>query len=143
MTHPNDIDDALRLTLDRLTRTPDLRDRLDIFQNAVIEAGGEYLIPRPGDNWGPHAVELSLHGISHTGETEERALAGWITAATRVLRAEAAARRAAEVLTGDMRGIAAEDLRQAAECVRLNSTDPVALARAAQITSLIATGALK
>lgn len=143
MTHPNDIDDGLRLFLTALHRAESAEARRDLFQNAVLESGGSYAVPRPGDNWGPHVVELQLLGISQTGEDEETAIANWTAAALRQHHAAEAARVAAARLSGDLRGKTATDLARDAECVRLYSVDPAAIEQAARIEAALAQGMIR
>jgi hypothetical protein len=58
-------------------------DRTAAAQAAVIAHGGTLVPAMPGGNWGPHYAEISLLGISHTGDTVEGAVANWIKAALR------------------------------------------------------------
>ncbi len=57
--------------------------RLQFIEAAVIDQGGTLVPAMSGGNWGPHYAELSLLGISHTGDTTEAAVANWIKAALR------------------------------------------------------------
>lgn len=137
MIHPSDFDDALRILLDRIAATPDPDERLDLITNAVIETGGSFLVPRPGDHWGPHVIELSVHGICQQGETVELAVANWLDCAKRAIAGQTAARRATALISGDLTGIAEDALREAALCVRLYSADPEALARADRLSTAL------
>lgn len=58
-------------------------DRTVAAQQAVIQHGGTFVPAMASGNWGPHYAELSLLGISHTGDTTEAAVANWIKAALR------------------------------------------------------------
>lgn len=139
MIWPNDFDDALRLFLDSLAATSDPDERLDLITNAVLETGGSFLVPKPGDNWGPHVIEISLYGICQQGETVDSAVANWTDCATRAVKGQSAARRADALISGDLSGIPADDLRDAAACVRLYSADPAALARADHVFTTLST----
>jgi hypothetical protein len=57
--------------------------RLQFIEAAVISHAGSFVPAMSGGNWGPHYAELSLLGISHTGDTTEAAVANWIKAALR------------------------------------------------------------
>lgn len=57
--------------------------RLQLIEAAVINHAGSLVPAMSGGNWGPHYAELSLLGISHTGDTTEAAVASWIKAALR------------------------------------------------------------
>jgi hypothetical protein len=58
-------------------------DRIEAAHQAVIEHGGTFVPAMPTGNWGPHYAEISILGISHTGDTAEAAIANWIKAALR------------------------------------------------------------
>jgi len=63
-------------------------ERKDAFFNETIESGGTYTIPR-GENWpASHMAEISLHGISGFGASEEEAIGNWIKSAGRTLAAQ-------------------------------------------------------
>jgi hypothetical protein len=57
--------------------------RIAAIDAAVIAEGGTLVPAMPIGNWGPHYAEISLLGISHTGDTVEAAVANWIKAALR------------------------------------------------------------
>lgn len=57
--------------------------RIAVIDAAVIDQGGTLVPAMPIGNWGPHYAEISLLGISHTGDTTEAAVANWIKAALR------------------------------------------------------------
>jgi hypothetical protein len=57
--------------------------RITAMSAAVITHGGTLVPAMPIGNWGPHYAEISLLGISHTGDTVEAAVANWIKAAQR------------------------------------------------------------
>lgn len=141
MIWPNDFDDALRLFLDSLAATADPDERLDLFANAVIETGGSFEVPKPGDTWGPHVVEISLYSICQQGETVDIAVANWIDCASRAIAGQSAARRADALISGDLSGLSYADICEAALTVRLYSPDPAALARADRITRVFNTEA--
>ena len=65
--------------------------RIEAAQEAVIQHGGTFVPAMSGGNWGPHYAELSLLGISHSGDTIEAAVANWIRAALRAEIEEVAA----------------------------------------------------
>ena len=58
-------------------------DRTAAAEAAVIDHGGTLVPAMPGGGWGPHYAEISLLGISHTGDSVETAVANWIKAALR------------------------------------------------------------
>ena len=58
-------------------------DRTAAAEAAVIHHGGTLVPAMPGGSWGPHYAEISLLGISHTGDSVETAVANWIKAALR------------------------------------------------------------
>lgn len=58
-------------------------DRIEAAQQAVIQHGGTFVPAMAGGSWGPHYAEISMLGISHTGDTAEAAIANWIKAALR------------------------------------------------------------
>jgi len=57
--------------------------RLRTIEATVIAQAGSFVPANSGGNWGPHYAEISLLGISHTGDTTEAAVANWIKAALR------------------------------------------------------------
>ncbi len=57
--------------------------RLQVIEAAVVAHAGTFVPAMSGGNWGPHLAELSLLGISHSGDTTEAAVANWIKAALR------------------------------------------------------------
>ena len=57
--------------------------RIQVIEAAVVAHAGSLVPANSGGNWGPHYAELSLLGISHTGDTTEAAVANWIKAALR------------------------------------------------------------
>ncbi|MDO6722613.1 hypothetical protein Q4560_04995 [Celeribacter halophilus] len=87
---PSNIENRRARFYDRVIRL-DVDDQPDAFFNEVIETGGIYTTPR-NENWkGSHLVEISLHGVSAFGMTEEEAISNWIRQARRVIRAEVSA----------------------------------------------------
>ena len=58
----------------------DMETLKDTFMNEVIETGGEYIPPPEGtpDSY----FEISLHGVTAIGQSEERAINNWTLAAT-------------------------------------------------------------
>ncbi|WP_417257378.1 hypothetical protein [Celeribacter sp.] len=69
----------------------DANDQPDAFFNEVIETGGTYTTP-DNETWkGSHLVEISLHGVSAFGMTEEEAISNWIQQTRRAIRTEASA----------------------------------------------------
>jgi hypothetical protein len=66
----------------------DWEDRPDAFFNEVMETGGTYTMPR-NENWpASHLVEISLHGVSAFGMSEDEAIGNWIKQARRVILAQ-------------------------------------------------------
>ncbi|WP_066706904.1 hypothetical protein [Celeribacter ethanolicus] len=66
----------------------DPKDMRDAVVNEVIESGGSYTVPQ-GESWpASHLAEISLHGVSSFGATEDEAISNWIRQARRVIRAE-------------------------------------------------------
>ena len=60
-------------------------DRPDAFFNEVMETGGTYTVPR-SENWpASHLVEISLHGVSAFGMSEDEAIGNWIKQARRMI----------------------------------------------------------
>ena len=59
-----------------------------MVRSAVIVSGGCWIEPPPpSSHWGPHFFELSLFGVSQTGDCPEEAIRLWMDA---VRRSEAA-----------------------------------------------------
>lgn len=104
--------------LDYLQGIPDSKDRIDAFGGAVIERGGAMDLPVPGQNWGPHRVELSLMGVQGTGDDADEALADWIKCARRQAENIALVIAAEELVMRPPRDASARDLSRACEMVR-------------------------
>lgn len=64
--------------------------RAIFMQGCILFHGGTLVPAMPGGNWGPHYAEISVLGISHTGDTTEAAIANWIKAAMRTEEFEGA-----------------------------------------------------
>lgn len=135
-------DDRLGFFLAQMATKTAAADRLELFANAVIEAGGAFAVPGDGDGPGAHLVELALYGIHATGATQAEALANWVRRATDHMERKQATGRAERIVLSDMRGIEPEDLRTAAERVRLHSTDTAAIDAARRLGMMLATGRL-
>lgn len=121
-------------------RAADPADRPALFEGAVIEAGGDLTLPRAGDDWGPHLVELSLLGIHDAGATLDEALANWTSRATDMMERRRLTGAAEGVVLSGLAGRDGEALRRAAERVRLHSLDMAAIAAAGRVEALLAAG---
>lgn len=133
-------DDRLGFFLAQLATKTETEDRIELFQNAVIEAGGDFTLPRAGAATSSHLVELSLFGIHDAGATPAEALANWTLRATEHIERKRATGAAERIVLGDMRDLSTEDLRAATERVRLHSQDLGAIAAARRIEMMIANG---
>lgn len=123
-------------------RAADTADRPALFQGAVIEAGGDLTLPRAGDDWGPHLVEISLLGIHDAGATLEEVLANWTQRAAEQLEHRRLTGAAEDVVLSGLAERDGEALRRAAERVRLHSLDMAAIAAAGRVEALLAAGRL-
>ena len=65
--------------------------RVEMMRSAVIDTGGIWIDPPERGGWGPAYHEISLGGISATGNSRAEAVASWIKAVLRVARAAAEA----------------------------------------------------
>ncbi len=74
---------TLAAKLARMLRPMSEPQRAVFIQHCVIFHAGSLVPAMSGGNWGPHYAEISLLGISHTGDTTEAAVANWIKAALR------------------------------------------------------------
>lgn len=135
-------DDRLGFFLAQMATKTGPADRLDLFRNAVIEAGGDYSVPAADAARHSHPVEVSLFGIHDAGATEDEALANWFARATDHTERRRATGRAERIVLSDMRGRGPEELRAAAERVRLYSTDAAAIDAARRLGMVLATGRL-
>jgi len=114
--------------------------RIAAFAGEVAARGGSMVLPRPGETWGPHWVELSLMGVLGTGDSGSEALTEWMACAARQVAYERCTvpSAAESLLTGDLIDIPFSELLSAARDVRLHSRNPDAIALAARIERLIA-----
>lgn len=133
-------DDRLGLFLVQLSTKTDPADRIELFQNAVIEAGGDFTLPASDGGRCSHLVELSLFGIHDAGQTSDEALANWTAKATEHMERKRETGAAERIVLGDLRGLGDEDLRAAAERVRLHSQDMAAIEAARRIDAMLAKG---
>jgi hypothetical protein len=53
---------------------------IEMMQAEVIATGGTWVDPSHAGGWGPHYFELSLHGISQSGDSAEEAIRHWASA---------------------------------------------------------------
>lgn len=137
-TIPND--DRLGFFLAQMATKATAEDRLELFANAVIEAGGDFTVPQADGGRGAHLVELSLFGIHDAGATQDEALANWLSRATAHMERKQLTGAAERIVLSDLRGIGTEALRAAAERVRLHSQDMGAIAAARRIEMMFAEG---
>lgn len=134
---PIPTDDAIGFFLAQMATKGSDRDRVELFQNAVIEAGGDFTLPDADACRPSHLVEVQLFGIHDAGRTADEAVANWIaTAAAHLARRRETGASERVVLT-DRTGIAPDDLRAHIERVRLFSTDPNAIAAARRLGMML------
>lgn len=133
-------DDRLGLFLVQLATKTDAKDRIELFQNAVIETGGDFTLPASDGGRCSHLVELSLFGIHDAGGTAAEALSNWTVRATEYMDRKRETGAAERIVLGDLCGIGDETLRAAAERVRLHSQDMAAIDAARRIDAMLAKG---
>ena len=75
-----------RLAFAAALETLDPAARFEAVESAAVQSGGTFVLPSQ-NSWGPHDVEVSLFGISQSGDTAESAIRHWISSALRMERA--------------------------------------------------------
>ncbi|WP_347311394.1 hypothetical protein [Defluviimonas sp. SAOS-178_SWC] len=133
-------DDALGFFLAQMATKPTAADRVELFQNAVIEQGGDFTTPAFDGGRGSHLVEVQLFGIHDAGQTTDEAVLNWTAKAMDHMERKRLTGAAERMVLSDMRGLSVEDLRAAGERVRLYSQDMAAIAAARRIEMMIANG---
>lgn len=115
-------------------------DRVELFQNAVIEAGGDYTVPAHDGGRASHLVEVQLFGLHDAGATADEAVANWVQRAAEHLDRKRETGVAERIVLSDLGRLAPEDLRSACERVRLHSADPDAIAAARRLDIMLNAG---
>lgn len=69
----------------------DSATRAEIMTHEIITHGGTFIPSCDDSTWGPHFAEVSLLGISHTGNSTDECIANWIKAVLRSAQYEVAA----------------------------------------------------
>lgn len=67
-----------------LEALPSADARVAMTHATVEQTGGSFIPPCTCPPWGSHMAELSMLGVSHTGEDEPAAVSGWIKSVTRM-----------------------------------------------------------
>jgi hypothetical protein len=75
-----------RLAFATELETLDPAARFEAVEAEVVRTGGTFVLPSL-NSWGPHDTELSLLGISQSGDTPESAIRHWILTVLRMERA--------------------------------------------------------
>ena len=96
MTHPvNRTIAAARRDLALSLEISDTAARIEMMKNEVIATGGTWIDPSKAGGWGPHFYEISLYGVSQTGDSAEEAVRYWSRAVLKMEDALADERGAA------------------------------------------------
>lgn len=77
---------ARRQMLAELRARPTEAARVRHAQDICERTGGSFIAPDQVAPWGSHMAELTLLGVSHCGDSEAAAVAGWMRAAARIDR---------------------------------------------------------
>ena len=93
-------------------------ERIDTMSNAAQETSGYYNVPRIGDTWSSHLVEISISGIYAEGESQEEAIRNWMCVAQNQIDAQNAS-----ALLHSQDRIHADDMKAACKTI-LNHRGP-------------------
>lgn len=135
MTHERTLTDIERIAIfaaQLATKTED-RDRVELFQNAVIETGGVWEDPKADGLDGWWNVLVELYGIRVMGKTPSDAVITWAVAAHQAVDHHAKVGAAELVVLHQLKDCSDEVLREAARTVRLHSQDRRALDAARRV----------
>lgn len=135
MTHERTLTDIERIAIfaAQLATKSDDRDRVELFQNAVIETGGQWLAPETADQPGLDAVEVQLFGIAGHGHSAAEAVDCWAEWAKLAVDRLALVGAAELVVLHQLKDCSDAVLREAARTVRLHSRDRRAIAAARRV----------
>ncbi|WP_370286903.1 hypothetical protein [Pseudooceanicola nanhaiensis] len=75
-----------RLAFAAALETLDPAARFEAVEATAVQSGGTFVLPSQ-NSWEPHDVEVSLFGISGSGDTPDSAIRHWIATVLRMERA--------------------------------------------------------
>ncbi|MDI3335894.1 hypothetical protein QKW60_05715 [Defluviimonas aestuarii] len=115
------------------------KDRVELFQNAVIETGGDWHYPETEGQPGRGAFEVQLLGIVAHGIDAAEAVNCWAAKAKLAVDRAAHVGAAELIVLHELKDCSDEVLREAAETVRLHSQDQRAIAAGRRVEMMFRT----
>lgn len=139
MTHERTMTDIERIAIfaAQLATKTDDRDRVELFQNAVIETGGDWIDPAIEGLPDSYLFGVSLYGLTAHARTAAQAVNCWAQWAKMAIDNHAKVGAAELVVLHQLKDCSDAVLREAAQTVRLHSRDRRALDAARRVEMML------
>lgn len=135
MTHERTLTDIERIAIfaAQLATKSDDRDRVELFQNAVIETGGVWIDPAIEGLPDSCLFGVSLYGLGTHARTAAEAVNAWARTAQAAIDNHAEVGAAELIVLHQLKDCSDEVLQKAARTVRLHSQDQRAIDAARRV----------